>query len=86
MTNSARHDIVPPGSDVGVEIDAVGGLLREEVYDSGGETPDLRPADRSDGGFGLQLVDQLADRWGSEHDDEDTCVWFGLTLTPMSVL
>ena len=84
VTNSVRHAIVPAGSDIRIEIDDDDGLLRVEVHDSGRETPDLRPAERPEGGFGLQLVDQLADRWGSVRSGEGTCVWFELQLAPMS--
>ena len=84
VTNSVRHAIVLAGSEVRIEIDADYGLLRVEVYDSGRESPDLRPSERPVGGFGLQLVDQLADRWGSVNSDEGTCVWFELMPAPRS--
>ncbi len=84
VTNSVRHAIAPAGSDLRIEIDDNDGLLRVEVHDLGRESPDLRPAERPDGGFGLHLVDQLADRWGSARSDEGTCVWFELQLTPTS--
>ena len=32
------------------------------------------------GGRGLQLVDALADRWGSEHDGAGTTSWFALEV------
>ena len=60
------------------------GRLQVEVHDSGVGTADLRPEERPDGGYGLQLVDQLADRWGSVHSGEGTCVWFELLLAPTS--
>jgi hypothetical protein len=31
-------------------------------------------------GRGLQLVGALADRWGSEHDDDGTTSWFSLEV------
>jgi anti-sigma regulatory factor (Ser/Thr protein kinase) len=30
------------------------------------------------GGLGLMLVDEMADRWGIERGDDETCVWFEL--------
>ena len=35
-------------------------------------------------GRGLQLVEALATRWGSEHDTAGTTVWFALDLRPES--
>lgn len=35
-------------------------------------------------GRGLQLVEALANRWGSEHDTAGTTVWFALDLQPES--
>jgi anti-sigma regulatory factor (Ser/Thr protein kinase) len=78
VTNSVRH-----GARGGIELYARddGRLLRIEVRDSGpGFTP--RPGIRSagalePGGWGLLLVDRIADRWGVESDG-GTSVWFEL--------
>jgi anti-sigma regulatory factor (Ser/Thr protein kinase) len=54
------------------------------VRDRGGPAPDAAPDDDPDPlrvhGRGLQLVDALADRWGSESDARGTSVWFALEL------
>jgi anti-sigma regulatory factor (Ser/Thr protein kinase) len=51
--------------------------VRLEVADGGGATTTPHLVDRQDvaGGWGLQMVDQLSDSWGVEHDDESTRVW-----------
>ncbi|AOR32113.1 ATPase [Streptomyces fodineus] len=47
-----------------------------EVYDSSGTTPHMRRARIFDeGGRGLLLVAQLADRWGTRHDRIGKTVW-----------
>ncbi|WP_369391830.1 SpoIIE family protein phosphatase [Streptomyces sp. CG1] len=47
-----------------------------EVYDSSGTTPHMRRARIFDeGGRGLLLVAQLADRWGTRHDRVGKTVW-----------
>ena len=54
------------------------------VRDHGGPAPDAAPDDDPDPlrvhGRGLQLVEALADRWGSERDARGTSVWFALEL------
>jgi anti-sigma regulatory factor (Ser/Thr protein kinase) len=54
--------------------------LRAEVSDPGpGFVPRERAGELDDpGGWGLVLVDRLAERWGV-HNDERTSVWFELT-------
>jgi len=67
---------------VGEDIELIlspngGGGLRCEVVDGGsGFVPAPRPADRQTGGWGLQLVARIADRWGV--DRGSTHVWFEL--------
>jgi hypothetical protein len=54
--------------------------VRVEVSDCGrGFSPPQAPMPRSDGtgGWGLQLVDRVATRWGVKVEDS-TCVWFEL--------
>ncbi|MEU6670758.1 SpoIIE family protein phosphatase [Streptomyces sp. NPDC046727] len=47
-----------------------------EVYDSSGTTPHMRRARTFDeGGRGLLLVAQLAERWGTRHDRVGKTVW-----------
>jgi anti-sigma regulatory factor (Ser/Thr protein kinase) len=53
-----------------------------EVYDSSGTTPHMRRARIFDeGGRGLLLVAQLADRWGTRHDRVGKTVWAEQRLT-----
>ena len=58
--------------------------LTVSVRDRGGPAPDAAPDDDPDPlrvhGRGLQLVEALADRWGSERDADGTTVWFSLEL------
>lgn len=50
-----------------------------EVTDAGpGFDPDRTGVPRSDGGWGLFLVERLARRWGVAHDAGATRVWFEL--------
>jgi anti-sigma regulatory factor (Ser/Thr protein kinase) len=66
VTNAVRH----ARSDrfevrLGVRPDR----LRLEVHDEGaGFEPEIAPSDDGTGGYGLFIVDRLADRWGVERD------------------
>jgi anti-sigma regulatory factor (Ser/Thr protein kinase) len=80
--NSVRH---PPrdGNVVSMELDVLGDQVRVAVRDGGSgfrppPPPDL-DGDPPAGGFGLLLVEQLADRWGVEADP-NTEVWFELDV------
>ena len=58
--------------------------VRVEVRDDG---PGFRPAERGEdqdpgSGWGLFLVDELADEWGIESGVQN-CVWFELARTPL---
>jgi anti-sigma regulatory factor (Ser/Thr protein kinase) len=79
VTNSVRHG--GGGPLVGLDVFLGGGRLRIEVVDEGqGFTPHARTPDQSpDGGWGLHLVDRLADRWGVQ-GDRGTLVWLEIDL------
>jgi anti-sigma regulatory factor (Ser/Thr protein kinase) len=83
VTNSVRHG--GAGEDDRLELAALreGERLRVEVTDWGpGFERDTRPSLPTDavGGWGLVLVERLADRWGVERDGDATVVWFELSM------
>lgn len=58
-----------------------GRVLLCEVADAGTTLPKMREArDTDEGGRGLQLVNQLAERWGSRKSGHGKTVWFELPL------
>jgi anti-sigma regulatory factor (Ser/Thr protein kinase) len=77
IANSVKH----AGSDaVGLKVAVGHRAVLVEVRDEG---PGFEPAGRTEGqdetsGWGLYLVDRLADRWGVAHEDTSTRVWFEL--------
>ena len=79
ITNSVRHSSVKPDDCVHMSVAVTENALRVEVADPGdGFEPKPRDLDRTrPGGWGLYLVDQLADRWGVVRD-HFTRVWFEL--------
>lgn len=80
VTNSLRHGGVSNRS-IEVLADIEGRTLMVQVRDQGkGFRPHPRASDApADSGWGLYLVEQLADRWGATSDGA-TCVWFELQL------
>jgi hypothetical protein len=57
-------------------------FVRVEVEDPGNVAILARAPDRErGGGFGLYLVETVAQRWGSRHDGS-TCVWAELAIAP----
>ena len=78
ISNAVRHGDCHEWIDLEIDIDPES--VRVEVRDCGHGFP--RPAtpaphDHALGGYGLCLVDRLADRWGVEVE-EITRVWFEL--------
>ncbi len=67
------------GSALELELATVGGVLRVEVLDADPRAPTLRnPGDGDDGGFGLVVVQALADAWGVRRTTSGKAVWFEL--------
>jgi integral membrane sensor domain MASE1/anti-sigma regulatory factor (Ser/Thr protein kinase) len=77
VTNSVRHAQAAADEDVELRVAVFADRLRVEVSDRGmGFQRRVRVPERGSGsGWGLYLVDQLADRWGVSRD-EATHVWF----------
>ncbi|HEV2999919.1 MAG TPA: ATP-binding protein [Solirubrobacteraceae bacterium] len=64
VTNAVRH---ARGERFEVRLDIRPDALRLEVHDEGGGfDPRIAPSADGTGGYGLYIVDRLADRWGVE--------------------
>jgi anti-sigma regulatory factor (Ser/Thr protein kinase) len=82
VTNSVRHAQLTGDATIRVSIVVAGGAVRLEVEDAGDGAIAAVPPDREHGGgFGLYLVETLAERWGSTHEGS-TCVWAELAVAP----
>ncbi len=85
VTNSVRHSGMPADEQVVVRVELTGANLRLEVQDpgcSGSVAP--RPPDlESGGGFGLNLVEMVSEKWGVERAARSgTRVWAVLARAP----
>jgi serine/threonine-protein kinase RsbW len=74
VTNSVRHGGLGPSDRIELRLDLEGGL-RVEVVDPGDSFTPRRRELAQPGGWGLVVVEQLAERWGVVRTDA-TCVWF----------
>jgi anti-sigma regulatory factor (Ser/Thr protein kinase) len=77
IANSVKHAKTSP---VALNVVVGRGAVLVEVRDEG---PGFEPADRTEAqdkasGWGLFLVDRLADRWGVAREQTATRVWFEL--------
>lgn len=77
VTNSVRHG--QRDGKIGLLIDVARERLRVEVTDTAKEAPKLTPPSET-GGYGLALVDQLANRWNTERAKGGNLTWFELDL------
>src|SRR3954452_339985 len=76
VTNSVKHANVSEDDSIMLDVDINGDVVRVEVRDSGPgfERPAAAPPNDADEGWGLFLVEQLADEWGV--DSGRRAVWF----------
>jgi anti-sigma regulatory factor (Ser/Thr protein kinase) len=86
VTNSVRHAGLRADDRIRLLVQRRDAVLRVEVHDpgSGFELRAPAPDPTRTSGWGLYLVDELADRWGMEASAESagTRVWFELDGVP----
>jgi anti-sigma regulatory factor (Ser/Thr protein kinase) len=84
VTNSVKHAQVSEDDSIMLAVKIDGDLVRIEVCDSGPgfEPPPAAPPDDADEGWGLFLVEQLADEWGVERERQ--AVWFQIDCAKRS--
>ncbi|QJS10027.1 SpoIIE family protein phosphatase [Streptomyces argyrophyllae] len=80
VTNAIRYGSPP----IRLRLIRQGRTLISEVYDASDTTPHMRRARIFDeGGRGLLMVAQLAERWGTRHDRIGKTVWAEQSLTAL---
>ena len=77
VTNSVRHSDMAAKDSVGLDVVVDADTIHVQVCDSGTgfEPQPRRPGQSKAGGWGLYLVERLADRWGVGRNGV-TRVWF----------
>jgi anti-sigma regulatory factor (Ser/Thr protein kinase) len=78
VTNAVRHADVGPEHSLRVKLRLSPRRVRVDTFDPGTGFTRAFASSRGDesGGWGLFLVDQIADRWGVRRMASGTCVWF----------
>lgn len=76
VTNAFRHAGQSESESIHLRAEMTGRTIRIEVTDRGSDrSPAIREAD-VDGGWGLRIVEEIADRWGTATGPSGTLVWF----------
>ncbi|MDQ0833921.1 anti-sigma regulatory factor (Ser/Thr protein kinase) [Streptomyces achromogenes] len=79
ITNAIRHGVGPPM----IRLTWNGRLLRIAVSDDSDRWPRMRATKNTEpGGFGMQLLERLAHRWGVTPRHPGKTVWAELSLAP----
>jgi anti-sigma regulatory factor (Ser/Thr protein kinase) len=78
VTNAVRHGGAATDRHLQLEFRRQADRIRVEVVDPGtdSELPSPPTSGDESGGWGLFLVDQIAERWGVCPAPAGTCVWF----------
>lgn len=79
VSNAVQHP--DPGGKVGLTLALDDDRLRVEVADPGDGFEPAPPTKGDERGWGLYIVDSLADSWGVEAG-ERTVVWFEILRAP----
>jgi anti-sigma regulatory factor (Ser/Thr protein kinase) len=85
VTNSVRHSGIESGDNLTLTLNISPDLLRAEVHDGGApfEPVAIIPAQAAGHGWGLVMVDRIADRWGVG-GDVGKYVWFEIDRSAQS--
>lgn len=79
VTNAVRH---AESESFEVRLAVSPERVRLEVRDQGaGFQPKVAPREDGGGGYGLVIVERIADRWGVEHDDGGL-IWLEVDRAP----
>jgi anti-sigma regulatory factor (Ser/Thr protein kinase) len=83
VSNGVRHGSARSTDPVAIDVSLSGTVVRVEVTDAGGgfePPPPPRRGTLASGGWGLVVVDALADRWGVSTASRRSRVWAELEL------
>jgi anti-sigma regulatory factor (Ser/Thr protein kinase) len=78
VTNSLRHAGVRPSDRIGLRVERCAEKIRVRVSDPGRGFATPRPIETiaATSGWGLRLVERIAERWGHESGPGTSFVWF----------
>jgi anti-sigma regulatory factor (Ser/Thr protein kinase) len=80
VSELTTNAVVHGGGRITLTVGAKGDRVRVTVEDEGGREPVMQGPGTvggvAGGGWGLRIVDTIADKWGTESRDRGTLVWF----------
>jgi anti-sigma regulatory factor (Ser/Thr protein kinase) len=78
VTNAVMYGVTP------IVVDAIldGDIVHISVSDRADQLPVRSVSAGPQGGFGLQIVEDIADAWGVDPHEQGKAVWFELTVPP----
>lgn len=81
VTNSHRYGGLEEGDRIQVTLSQDGNTIRGEIVDPGkGESVPAVRTPTAGGGWGLEIVQRRASRWGVDQREEETVVWFEIEV------
>jgi anti-sigma regulatory factor (Ser/Thr protein kinase) len=82
VTNCILHTDSGKGGHVLVAVHVCADRLRVYVVDEGGAStePQVRRSGFAESGHGLHIVEELADGWRTQLEDEGRTTWFDIAL------
>jgi anti-sigma regulatory factor (Ser/Thr protein kinase) len=86
VNNAIQHGGAGPQEMVQVRVASGTDRIRVEVFDPGSNGGVTRDRIEDAGGYGLLLVDRLADGWGREAAGGGSIAWFELELAEADLL
>jgi anti-sigma regulatory factor (Ser/Thr protein kinase) len=86
VSNAVRHANLKPSQEIVLRV-AIDGYVRVEVLDPGPpfRTGPRSTQDREPSGWGLFILDRLANAWGVEPMGTGKMVWFEIATTDRAV-
>jgi two-component sensor histidine kinase len=83
VSNAVRHSSAGPDGLVRVELRRGTDMVRVAVSDEGTGFLAKAPRERNEAeGWGLALIDRIADRWAVTPTASGTCAWFEIGYEP----
>jgi two-component sensor histidine kinase len=84
-TNSVRHGAPPGDTELVFRVEVSNRMVRLEVQDAGHDGAIAQRPPGDGGGYGLNIVQTLSERWGFERVARGgTRVWAQIALEPLT--
>jgi anti-sigma regulatory factor (Ser/Thr protein kinase) len=79
-SEAVSNAVIHAATEIILDAELEGDHLRVTIEDGDERAPVPRPPAGSHGGFGLHVIDELADAWGVAPRDDGKAIWFEMSL------